>query len=180
MEPWDTFFCLLNPNCKLPYLIEGKSAAVKYERWLAFVKQKISQGIKPVHDPEYDALRALEWANIKEVYDGCLKKKAADRATLNEIKETLSHVVSAESYPLNVHQGTAVIEAQEKHLFSGTSFSKPENDGTNSCVFLSLKIAEALLLVTDRDFVERKAEVEKIITKFPKKFNSVRDITICC
>lgn len=172
-------FCLINPNCKLPYGIEGKSA-MKYETFLSFVKKNISKGIKPLNDPEYDALRASNWANLSEVYDDCLKKKADDRVSMQQIKETLNQIDCSESYPLKVHQGTARIEAEERCLFyeANVNFVRPENDGTNACVFLSLKIAEAILSKKDQEFAERKSKMESIITNFPKKVNPLRNDAI--
>ena len=54
----------------------------------------------------------------------------------------------------------------------------PNNDGTNSCSYLSLGIIDHFISDTYRKFEERKFvnDVQNIIEEFPKKFNPFRDV----
>ena len=54
----------------------------------------------------------------------------------------------------------------------------PNNDGTNSCSYLSLGIIDHFISDTYRKFEERKFvnDVQNIIEEFPKKFNPFRNV----
>ena len=56
----------------------------------------------------------------------------------------------------------------------------PNNDGTNSCSYLSLGSIDHFISGTYRKFEEREfaSEVQSIIEEFPKKFNSFCNVKI--
>ena len=85
-------------------------------------------------------------------------------------------------FPLSVSQATAVEKHDEKLIeesfdfYSDNDFSN--NDGTNSCSYLSLGIIDHFISDTYRKFEERKFvnDVQNIIEEFPKKFNPFRNV----
>ena len=164
-------FCLINPSCKLPYLIEGKHL-VKAGLFPGMLKNKISLGIKPMFDCEYDAVRSAMWENIADVFKECIKKDPLSQISLQSAISMLNEVDTSSSHPFSVHQGTAFEKAQEFFLDEAQveSFKRPENDGTNSCAFLSLKIAERIALSGNKENLQHE-EIEAIIANFPKKVN---------
>ena len=172
-------FCLSNPSCKVPFAMEAKSE-LKQGSWSNFFKHKVALGVKPTGDPEYDILRATEWVNVNEAFHQCIEKDPVKRISVDTALEILDGDEFSESYPLKIHQGSALIKIQESHVRAGTddaiNFQRPKNDGTNACAFLSLKIAESILFDREKIASERQSEVEKIIDRFPSKLDGLRDI----
>eukprot|EP00112_Aurelia_sp_Birch-Aquarium-sp1_P019608 Seg4881.2 transcript_id=Seg4881.2/GoldUCD/mRNA.D3Y31 product="Serine/threonine-protein kinase TAO3" protein_id=Seg4881.2/GoldUCD/D3Y31 len=140
----------------------------------------VALGIKPKSDPDYDILRATEWVNVNEAFHRCIEKGPVKRVTVDTAFQILQEYEASESYPLKIHQGSALIESQENHICAGTDdaidFQRPKNDGSNACAFLSLKVTESILLDKDRVPSERKNVVEKIIDRFPVKIEKHRNI----
>ena len=103
------------------------------------------------------------------------------------MSEILHQFEKEENYPLKVHQGSALVKAQEDHILqnipslSEMSFSPAANDGTNACVFLSLKISEVLISKEEEliNWEDLRPEVEQIVEEFPAKINYIRDKDKC-
>ena len=66
----------------------------------------------------------------------------------------------------------------------GGTFKQPDSDGTNACAFLSLKIAELILIKNHgpnytHNFHTIKPLIESLIFSFPIHINSIRDVDKC-
>eukprot|EP00112_Aurelia_sp_Birch-Aquarium-sp1_P015275 Seg3371.4 transcript_id=Seg3371.4/GoldUCD/mRNA.D3Y31 product="Leucine-rich repeat serine/threonine-protein kinase 2" protein_id=Seg3371.4/GoldUCD/D3Y31 len=134
-----------------PLWVRGKEKGVKPGKWQEFMKMKISTGERPEQDPNYGALRATIWEPVEDVFKKCTLKQPSKRITLENVDKTLFRQDASKTYHLDTHQGQALEEAQEDQLARNPSFTnpselkQPQNDGTNACVFLCLKICEMIL-----------------------------------
>ena len=83
---------------------------------------------------------------------------------------------------MSVLQATAVEKHDEKLIEERFDFYSdndlPNNDGTNSCSYLSLGTIDHFISDTYWKFEERKFvnDVQNIIEEFPKKFNPFRNV----
>ncbi|KAJ8047258.1 Serine/threonine-protein kinase TAO1 [Holothuria leucospilota] len=169
------FFCLLNPDCPVPYLKEASKQ--QRREWVDYIAQKTATGCLPEQSVKYEQLRAANGIHINSAFLACIKVDPLMRQNIHEIKTTLNQKdKSGSTFPFKIHQGTALLQAQEEHTGSGP-FILPKNDGTNACTFLSLKNAEMLLEEKERSWEEIKDRAESLILEFPEKINELRDET---
>ena len=61
---------------------------------------------------------ATQWNLINEVVNKCLRKSPSDRPSTDKCKQTVRKQISMKAYHLNIHQGTAICQAQENAIKS--------------------------------------------------------------
>ncbi|PIK47545.1 hypothetical protein BSL78_15597 [Apostichopus japonicus] len=167
------FFCLLNPDCKVPYLKE--SSQEDKRKWVEYISEKTANGILPEGSMKYEHIRASTGIHVYNAFLACVKVDPVMRLHVDEVKAVLTQTNMPDTtFPFKVHQGSALIQAQEEHLKSGM-FQVPLNDGTNACTFLALKFAELMLTNNQSSWEEMKIMAERVIQEFPEKINQVRD-----
>ena len=95
----------------VPYLEEYKKISATNKDWGSFITDKVSN----INLPDYNVRQichvATQWNRINEVVKKCLRKA-------NECKQTVRKQISMKVYHLNIHQGTAIREAQENAIKS--------------------------------------------------------------
>ena len=66
------FYCLVNPNCCVPYLLEARGSGLKMDQWQHFLTRKTGVGAIPSQDPDYDHTRLTYFSGrgIQEVHKG--------------------------------------------------------------------------------------------------------------
>ena len=85
-------------------------------------------------------------------------------------------------FPLSISQVTAVEAHDEKLIEENFDFCRdndlPNNDGTNSCSYLSLGIFDHFISANQKKFEERDfvSDVQSITDKFTKKVNPFRNL----
>ncbi len=160
---------------------------MKIDHWQNFLKRKTGAGAIPTQDHNYDDARSTWWASEEEAFKRCIKVDPRECISLKEVSDILHETDKGQSYPLQNHQGSAFAKAQEDHIHhcinsrSARSFSPPVYDGTNACVFLSLKICE-MLISKERQHInweDVEHEVEQIIGIFPTRINEIQDRQKC-
>ena len=110
-------YCLTNMH-QVPYLEEYKKISATNKDWGSFLTDKVSN----INLLDYNARQichvATQWNRINEVVKKCLRKAPSDRPSTDECKQTVKKQISMKAYHLNIHQGTAICEAQEKAIKS--------------------------------------------------------------
>ena len=162
---------MINPSYQIPYLKEARKAGVTDIK--QFITEKVSAGILPEESDGYEWQQATVWLKIRDTAIACLKRNKDERPTA-------SHVLNeeedeSEDYPLNCCQGTALDRVQALGIENG-EYSSPQNDATNACTFLALKISECILLNYDFTWPQIKNKAENIIMSFPDSLNDKREI----
>ena len=166
------FFCLVNPNLKVPFFKEARETG-NVRKWQNFLVEKVSSGSLPSGEDSYDHLKATEWIQIDEAFRHGVQKEAVKRPSLQDIDRILRKTSDSSSYPLAIHQGTALETAYP--FGEEGNFQEPENDGTNACAFLACKFSEIILKNDFTDWQNLANDVEQIVKVFPVSVNKVRD-----
>ena len=150
----------------------------------------------PTHDTKYEALRVTEWWQIEEIFEMCTKFEPSCRPKISEILQfsnlQLDPSQSLIIKCLNVSQSTAVekkdcevalrIHAASHNIGGDLSEDQNivENDATNACVFLALRVCDIFLQNVREDRSLTWDDVvgiaEETITTFPVKINALRDV----
>ena len=105
-----------------------------------------------------------------------------DRGTASEVVQLLAPTKLISYFPMSVSQAIAVEKHDEKLIEENFDFYSyndlPNNDGTNSCSYLSLGIIDHFITDTYMKFEERKFlnDTQNINEEFPKNFNPFRNV----
>ena len=166
------FFCLVNPNLKAPFFKEARETG-NVRNWQNFLVEKVSSGLLPSGEDSYDHLKATEWIQVNEAFKYGIQKKADKRPSLQDMDRMLKKISDSSSYPLAIHQGTALETAYP--FGEEGNFQEPENDGTNACTFLACKFSEMILKKDFIDWQSLASDVEEMVREFPISINKVCD-----
>ena len=156
-----TFFTMINPNLKCPYLLEIRSSKknIQTQDVQNFVGNRLRQKERPVSDIKYNLSRAAVWSCLEEAYIGCTSFEPNMRFSLRDVEEVLNGKYDVDNtcdvVKMKVTQTTA-IEQMDHQVAIKLSVDKdnieiqlPElldtNDGSNACAFLSVKIADRII-----------------------------------
>ena len=88
-----TFFTMINPNLKCPYLLEIRSCEEKIqtqEDVQNFVGNHLRQKEHPVLDSKYNLSCATVWSCLEEVYIGCTSFDPNMRFCLSDVEEVVT------------------------------------------------------------------------------------------
>lgn len=192
-----TFFTMVNPNLKCPYLLEIRSSGEKIqtqEDVQKFVGNRLRKKERPVSDRKYNVSRATLWSCLEEVYIGCTSFDPNMRFSLRHVEEVLNGTYDVPNFcdvvKLKVTQSTA-IEQMDRQVANKLSIENDNipiqspgllvtNDGSNACAFLSVKIADRIIheLGPHISDVASLAEmVEEVIWILPERINAKRDMS---
>ena len=106
-------FCLINPASKLPYIEEFiESKKPEFER-PNYIASKIGNGVMPKNESQNLHLRASEWHTLCKALECCLQVKPSERPSMATIQNILQWKDTSLSFPLNIHQGSAMEIEQE-------------------------------------------------------------------
>eukprot|EP00112_Aurelia_sp_Birch-Aquarium-sp1_P022760 Seg6526.1 transcript_id=Seg6526.1/GoldUCD/mRNA.D3Y31 product="hypothetical protein" protein_id=Seg6526.1/GoldUCD/D3Y31 len=151
--------CIVNPATKVPYFEEAKVSRIKQGQREHYVKTKILLGLQPKQDRSHQALCASAWYAVEQAFKGLVVKEPSNRMSLQRLSDLLNQDIESQSFPLRIHHGSAMEKAQEKHPRlsqpvnqSEPALKVPENNGTNACAFLCLKLFEEI--TNDRKNIE--------------------------
>lgn len=189
-------FSLINPSVKYPYRSEIRSAGniSSQDQLKIFISSLLRQKKLPLYDDKYAVERATVWRGLEEIYRGCANFDRHSRLSLEEAATILCRESKRVSDDLDVvhlkvSQATAVQQFDHRLAvqLEGNTDEKPaeqmecalNNDGTNACAFLSVKIADVILseVVTGIEFFAELAEaIEDSIWHLPERINVHRDL----
>lgn len=155
-------FSMINPSIKYPYRLEILSAGSvsSQDELKIFLSSLLLQKKLPLPDEKYVAQRATVWRGLEEIYRHCVTFDRHSRLSLREAANIMSRedkrvATDLDVLHLKVSQATAVqqfnrrLAVQLKDIVSEEPAKQLgcalNNDGTNACAFLSVKIADAIL-----------------------------------
>ena len=166
-------YSIMNPDRQVPFANEDD----RDERTIkARVRENITDHVLPSDSPRYMEMQSTSWLNIYDVYLAGAVVESNQRATTSRLKSILCRKESINPIPLSVSQMSAIEQVNYLRLH-GQDLQAPENDGTNACAFLSLKIADTILNLGDSLSLDLlKHKVEDIIINFPKPINEFRNV----
>ena len=191
------FFTMINPSIKYPYRSEIRSAGSisSQEQLKIFISSLLREKKLPLPDEKYVVERATVWRGLEEVYRGCTSFNRRSRLSLGETAAILSRedkrvsedldvmhlkvsqakAVQQFNHRLAVHMKDNADEEPAKQLECALN-----NDGTNACAFLTVKIADLILseVVTGIEFftAELAEAIEDTIWNLPERINVHRDL----
>ena len=183
-------YAVINPNLINPYYKEADAlgSALTMEIMKSFMQSQLF----PTHDAKYELHRVTLWWQIEEIFNSCAKFDPNERPAISEIAQGLN-VKDPEEYlivkGLNISQNTALENADSDvahRIQYNTSdllemdHEIPQNDGTNACVYLALKICDIFIRNESPDdrvpsWEELERITEEMIKTLPAKINSVRN-----
>jgi len=84
-----TFFIMVNPNLKCPYLVEIRSSQEKIqtqEDVQKFADNRLRKKEHPLSDSKHSMSRATVWSCLEEVYIGCTSFDPNMRFSLRDVE----------------------------------------------------------------------------------------------
>ena len=189
-------FSMINPSVKYPYRLEILSAGSvsSQDELKIFLSSLLLQKKLPLPDEKYVAQRATVWRGLEEIYRHCVTFHRHSRLSLREAANIMSRedkrvATDLDVLHLKVSQATAVqqfdrrLAVQLKDIVSEEPAKQLgcalNNDGTNACAFLSVKIADAILsevVAGGEFFTELPEAIEDTIWHLPETINVHRDL----
>lgn len=181
-------YAIINPNLQHPYCKEAEKA--RGQLFDHTLKSFMKREQLPTHDTKYETHRITEWWQIEEIFNTCAKFEANERPAASKIAKDLNLDNPEASLNIkccSISQNTALenadSEAQKRMQnceASDVCEERPENDGTNACVFLALRICDFLMQIWNKEkqpisWEELVTNSEEIIKTFPSEINSLRD-----
>ena len=146
----------------------------------------------PQHGPEYEFLQVSEWWRLENAFKECAKFEPELRPSAHDLTAMLSKdkslFTSVEHVlPLEVSQASSLCEQDKiaaERLNSLDAISTEcendatavDSDGTNSCAFLGLEIANQFLASQEPlEWRELKTTAEDVISNYPVVINQLRN-----
>ena len=171
-----TIFVILNPDQEHPLFLDFQNDREKGVSDSAsnLLKKYLKRKCFPTFSPSYLMQQSCYYQRLRSVFYELLNYEPNDRGTASEVEQLLEPKKLISYFPLSVSQATAVEKHDEKLIKENFDFYSdndlPNNDGTNSCSYLSLGIIDHFISDTYRKFEERKFvnDVQNIIEEFPK------------
>lgn len=187
-----TFFTMMNPNVKCPYLLEIRSSEETIETQAdvqRFVTRLLRHKKLPRSDGKYKTHHATVWSYLEEAYVGCTNFDPCKRFNLRDIEEVLDGRCdvhrTCDIVNLKVTQNTAT-EQMDHYIAEEMQKENQQpcpliisNEGTNACAFLAVKIADSIFHQLEGDIsdtVSLANIIEKVIWCLPEKVNEHRDL----
>lgn len=191
-----TLFSMINPSLKSPFLLEIRSAPEKLtsqEDVTKFVSKLLRAKKRPLTDAKYSKRQAREWSGLEEIYVGCTNFDPTKILSISQIKGILSGKYvskNCDQFTLNVTQSTATELndrrvayklqcSEENQLESPKQVGVINNDGTNACAFLSVKIADRIIHGLNDNSLNIAIlvpSIEEVIWSLPGHVNAKRDM----
>lgn len=178
-------FSLINPDLASPFMYEIiNDSQFDPFRVDAYVANLLTLEKKPTMSNKYEIKRSRYWYKLQYLYNLCSNFNLYKRPCAETIVEIINDG-NATVVNLRNSQETALV-TQDSNLAlnmqtsgkANISFHAPENDGTNSCTFLCLKIASLIAnLKRHKNAVDYICTVaESTIESYPTLLNKHRDI----
>lgn len=189
------FFVVANPSFKYPYMeeIEQESISFPVKKSKNILEDLIRQQRRPHFSPKYEILQATSWKHTIELHEMCTDFNKEKRITTIDtvcsfIRDT-EVAVPCDQYNFQVSQGSALEQHHQgmaQKIAIGVDIRSTEasrsvvNDGTNACIFLALKICDAILSRTEKNDnlgEEISGLTNEIIQNYPSILNPLRDMS---
>ena len=124
------------------------------------MEKKFASKEKPCLGKKYEKYQATDWFLLLQAFEKCTSFVPSERPSASEITAFISgegEISNCVNVPLSVSQTTAVATFDRRMLAEdrvGVCLNAIIKDGTNSCAFFCLQIADYLLRVEDCPLTE--------------------------
>ena len=175
-----TIFLLLNPDLRYPYENEIKDHQIDQVTFRDFMIGKFKCQQKPQMSDKYKEKRAAYWLKVLDVYEKCSEfdcKMRLDLMSKHEFDIALyEENIQPTVIDLHISQNTALekFDLAYAKVFPTANQVLPDNDGTNCCTFLSLKISMELLNSKSLESTIYNVACD-VIENYPRLVNAYRD-----
>ena len=190
------FFVLANPSCRYPYSDEIELACMSSMTSRDALEELIRKEHPPSTSQKYERLQACYWDWIQQLHELCtsfdstVRVRCVDKV-VNSIAE-LSKDTECKVVNLSLSQNSAlekencrivnaIVSGESMKAAGQTRISEAEDDGTNACSFLCLKICDAMILQFGANSMKSETETclasvtLDTIKDYPKLLNDHRD-----
>ena len=157
----------------------------------------LQQKTKPTFSNKYQELQATDWLLFENVYDACTQWNPSERPAhelvarldgypdlflCENIGLEVSQMSALQDHDRAVAQSVAFSSQQMGEL--STAHGAPNNDGTNACSFLCMKLCHDIqILCQERGSVSAFQHlpwlIESVISELPREINKVRSMELC-
>eukprot|EP00112_Aurelia_sp_Birch-Aquarium-sp1_P023193 Seg681.5 transcript_id=Seg681.5/GoldUCD/mRNA.D3Y31 product="Serine/threonine-protein kinase TOS3" protein_id=Seg681.5/GoldUCD/D3Y31 len=186
-----TIFVVINPDQRYPFQLDitrlleedGKEIMNSEHLLKACLREKKTRSFSD----QYLEMQSNHYQRLRKIFCENLLYNPNQRCTVKDLIKQSKEVSDLVTMPLTVSQASALSKSDMDmiKMVDGCTDELaqtllPQNDGTNSCAFLSLGIIDRLLkqssnsIMTDDNLVQ---VISEVITNYPLKFNQYRDST---
>ena len=140
----------------------------------------------PFFSSKYEIHNAMYYQKLRKLFHCSLQYTPSLRWDISKMQDFMSETSCCNFTPLPASQASA-LERSDQNIVKGrqleaslTSTTVPQNDGTNSCAFLSIGIIDKMYEFSSFQKDTVISGITNVIINFPNKFNSCRDTSVCC
>ena len=184
-----TIFTCINPDQRYPFQFEIESSLRESGKQPVSIEKMLIGNLRQLKKPspssKYLCMQSCYYQSLRRLFYENLKHNPSERCMTNSLLFWKKEEGDLKTIPLEVSQASALQASDLSFIVEAasdtempTSTIAPENDGTNSCAFLTLGIIDSLLNWSSDKLVEGDhlfAAVSSVITRFPRAFNKYRD-----
>ena len=141
------------------------------------LKKFLLQKRTPLFSSKYEIHQVMYYQKLRKLFYSSLQYTPSLRWDISKIQDFLSETSCCNFTPLPVSQASA-LERSDQNIVKGrqleaslTSTTVPQNDGTNSCAFLSIGIIDKMYEFSSFQKDTVISEITNVIINFPIKFN---------
>ena len=171
-----TIFVILNPDQEHPFFLDFQNDRKKgvSDSTSNLLKKYLKRKCFPTFSRSYLMQQSCYYQRLRSLFYELLNYEPNDSGTTSEVVQLLEPTKLISYFLLSVLQATPVEKHDEKLIEENFDFYSdndlPNNDGTNSCSYLSLGIIDHFISDSYRKFEESKFVngVQNIIEEFPK------------
>ena len=187
-----TIYIIINPDQSHPFAknikeeLEKSHSTGKVLTMIAEqqLKKILLQKGTPLFSSKYEIRHAMYYQKLRKLFH-CSLQYTPSLRDITRIHDFMSETSCCNFTPLPVSQASA-LERSDQNIVKGrqveaslTSTTVPQNDGTNSCAFLSTGIIDKLYEFSSFQQDTVISEITNVIINFPIKFNPYRDRSVC-
>ena len=149
-----TIYIVINPDQSYPFAQDIKEELEKSHSTGKVLIMTVEQQLKkfllrkrtPLFSSKYEIHQAIYYQKLRKLFYSSLQYTPSLRLDISKIQDFMSEASCCNFTPLAVPQASA-LERCDQNIVKGrqleaslTSTTVPQNDGTNSCAFLSIGI----------------------------------------
>ena len=160
-----TIFTCINPDQSYPFLFEIESSLRESGKQPVSIEKILIENQRQLKTPssssKYLCMQSCYYQSLRRLFYENLKHNPSERCMANGLLFWKKEKGDLRTIPLEVSQASALEASHLRVIVEAASNTEmltstivPENDGTNSCAFLSLGIIDSLLNWSSDELVE--------------------------
>ena len=180
-----TIYILINPDQSYPFAQDSKEELEKSHSTGKVLTVTAEQQLRkflllkrtPLSSSKYEIHQSMHYQKLRKLFYSSLQYTPSLRYDISKIQDFMAETNCFNFTPLPVSQASA-LERSDQHIVKGrqleaslTSTITPQNDGTNSCAFLSIGIINKMHEFSSFQKDSVISEITNVIINFPIKFN---------